>query len=190
MGIPISAAQALILYSIPRLIDMISDSINTEPQRLNKLPGEARIWIYQSDRQLTGDEVDFLDRQAESFVDQWAAHGNDLTASWEILYNRFLILAVDENAAGASGCSIDSSVHFVQDVGKILEVDFMDRGTILYMKENDQIGAIPFQEVEDSIEEGELTPDTPIFDGTITKLEQLNSNWPRPLKDTWMGRFL
>ena len=72
-----------------------------------KQPKSARVWIYQADRALKYQESRFIEKNAKAFCEQWAAHGVALKSSFKILHNRFLILAVDEQANMASGCSID-----------------------------------------------------------------------------------
>src|SRR6187401_1503982 len=93
----------------------------------NKLPMDSRIWIYQANRELTEGEINQVNETTCEFVESWTAHDKDLMASFEIRYNRFLILMVDEKSAGASGCSIDKSVHFVKSLEKKFNIDFFDR---------------------------------------------------------------
>ena len=81
----------------------------------NTLPQNSRIWIYQADREFTRVEVDLLQENAIAFIEEWTRHGAALKGSFALKYNRFLILAVDESFANASGCSIDASVRFVKD---------------------------------------------------------------------------
>jgi hypothetical protein len=44
---------------------------------------------------------------------KWAAHGTSLVSSYQLKYNRFIILAVDQDVQSATGCSIDASVEFI-----------------------------------------------------------------------------
>ena len=59
------------------------------------LPEESKIWIYQSNRKLTDDEVTAITTKCKEFVENWAAHGTSLEASFLIKYNRFIIFAVN-----------------------------------------------------------------------------------------------
>ena len=81
---------------------------------LNKLSDSARVWIYQSNREFTDSESQEIREAASQFVQSWKAHEVQLLAAAEVLYNRFIVLSVDENIAGASGCSIDKSVKFIR----------------------------------------------------------------------------
>ena len=107
------------------------------------LPSHSRVWIYQSDREFTTQEVALISDKAKLFVGQWTKHGSDLQGSFIIKYNQFLILAVDEGFNNVSGCSIDSSVRFVQDVEKALDLDMMNKMNISF-KDGGHINIIRF----------------------------------------------
>ncbi|MCY7409014.1 MAG: hypothetical protein LH473_01980 [Chitinophagales bacterium] len=69
---------------------------------------DSRTWIYLSKKEFSNEEVVELNSLLSVFCKDWAAHGNNLKAKGEVLYNRFIVLMVDETQAGASGCSIDT----------------------------------------------------------------------------------
>ena len=77
------------------------------------LPDNSRIWIYQANRKLSEEEVHSITQQTSQFLEQWTAHGSDLEAGFEVKYNRFIVIGLNQANASASGCSIDSSVHFI-----------------------------------------------------------------------------
>ena len=54
------------------------------------LPEESRIWIYQSNRKFSDDEVTEIENDLKAFVEDWSAHGTSLEASYIIQYNRFI----------------------------------------------------------------------------------------------------
>ena len=84
------------------------------------LPGESRIWIYQSNRKFSEEEFSEIETDLKAFVEEWAAHGTSLEASFLLKYNRFIILAVNQDVQAATGCSIDSSVRFIKQIEKTL----------------------------------------------------------------------
>src|ERR1700712_476692 len=86
----------------------------------------SRVWVYQSDKQLSDADVIKLQVQLDNFTTGWTAHNNQLKAKAEIRYNRFIVLIVDESQAGASGCSIDKSVHFMQQVEQQFGIKLFD----------------------------------------------------------------
>jgi hypothetical protein len=94
----------------------------------------ARIWIYQANRALDSNEINWVNEQLSSFSKDWSSHGSGLKAHAQVLGSYFLLFVVDNEQTNASGCSIDKSVRFVKDIGSELKIDFFNRLKIL--KEN------------------------------------------------------
>jgi len=90
----------------------------------NNLPSTSRVWIYQSNRILTDADVNKANELIQGFLPQWKSHGKDLAASIETLHNLFIVVTADEGVEAPSGCSIDSSVKLVKEIGVALNVDF------------------------------------------------------------------
>ncbi len=55
------------------------------------LPEESRIWIYQSNRKFSDEEIVEIEEALKSFLENWAAHGAGLEASFQTKYNRFIV---------------------------------------------------------------------------------------------------
>ena len=104
----------------------------------NEMPANSRIWIYQSDRKLNDSELDQIKLKLTDFLKNWTAHGGDLKSSFEIKYNRFLIIALNEKSTKASGCSIDSCVHFIQKIEKDYGLNLLDKMNVAF-KQGDYI---------------------------------------------------
>ena len=92
-----------------------------------KFPEHSRIWIYQADRKLSKTEQAWILEQLEVFVPTWANHGKQLSSTAFITNDCQIVLVVNEAMIGASGCSIDSSVRFIKQIGSELGVDFFNR---------------------------------------------------------------
>ena len=105
------------------------------------LPNNSRVWIYQSNREFTEKELEFISTKAEEFINSWTRHGDDLKGSFTIKYNQFLVLAVDESFNNVSGCSIDASVHFIQALEKELQLNLMDKMNVTF-KNGNQINLV------------------------------------------------
>lgn len=127
---------------------------------------EAKIWLYQANRELKDAEVQYLEKQLSNFVDQWSAHGNKLKASSQVLDSyRFAICA--DGSVEASGCSIDASVRFMKEMGAELGVDFFNRMQILSDREG-QKEFVAFSELKNN-------PELEIYHPAITNLKELRS---------------
>ena len=101
-----------------------------------ELPDSSRIWLHLANRKLVASEEQFLKEQLTVFLDSWSAHGKRLQCNATLLFSQYLIFSVDENIESASGCSIDSSVHFAKRMGSELGIDFFTRLEVLVVEGN------------------------------------------------------
>ncbi|MFN5844956.1 MAG: hypothetical protein ACK46O_04505, partial [Flavobacteriia bacterium] len=142
-------------------------------------PETSRVWIYGADRFLSGTEEVFAQEQLDFFIHKWAAHGTELAAEGFILHHTFVVIVADEEKVKASGCSIDSSVRFIKELGKELQVDFFNRLSILIEKEG-ELKRIHFNQLDEY-------KNWNIFDTTITRLDQMRDRFTIPVLDSgWM----
>lgn len=148
----------------------------------------SRVWVYQADRELTRDEVIQAQILLDNFTTGWTAHSNQLKAKGEIRYNRFFILVVDESQAGASGCSIDKSVHFMQQLEAKFGINLFDRFNLAYRK-NDEVLSVPRQIFEEMLKQGHINSNTIVFNNLVQNLFELSSKWEVPFKDSWHNQL-
>lgn len=148
------------------------------------MPPHSRVWIYQADRQLSESEQQRLHELVEPFVEGWQAHGKKLNSRYAFLYNTFLILMVDEGGAMASGCSIDDSVHTIQQLEKELSVDFMNRMVVTY-RDGETLKHATMNDFWALIKAGRVTQETIVFNNLISSKKDLDENWEVPLSESW-----
>ncbi len=91
------------------------------------LQDNSRVWVYQSSREFNVEEVKAIEAKLKNFVNEWTRHGDDLKASFEIKYNHFIILAVDESFNQVSGCSIDASTHVFKQFENEFKVELLNK---------------------------------------------------------------
>lgn len=144
----------------------------------------SRVWVYQADRQLSNNEVEEIKVLLNNFTTSWTAHNNQLKATTEVRYNRFLILIVDESHAGASGCSIDKSVHFMQQIESHFKINLFDRFNLAY-REGHEILSAPRNAFEEKLKQGAINTNTIVFNNMVQNLADLNNKWEVPFKDSW-----
>ncbi len=155
----------------------------------NKLPDNSRVWIYQANRKLSDDEVAILSPKAKSFLEQWTAHGSDLEAGFEVKYNRFIVLGLNQANASASGCSIDASIRFIQSLEKEFEVDLLDKMNVTFYN-GKYIAHKSLADFRKMAKARSVSPNTIVFNNLVnTKVEYLE-NWEVPAKESWHSRFL
>lgn len=154
-----------------------------------KMPSYSRLWIYQSDRELTDSEVVEITNVLTDFINNWQAHGNSLVSSFEIRYNRFLILAVNEELTKATGCSIDKSVELMKAIEGKFKISLFDRTKVAYLDTEDKIMITSLSKIKELVHEQKITSDTIIFDNLVQIKEQLDSQWKNQASNTWLKRY-
>jgi len=153
------------------------------------LPNHSRVWIYQSEREFTTQEIELISEKAISFIEQWTKHGSDLQGSFTIKYNQFLVLAVDEGFNNVSGCSIDSSVRFVQEIQQALNVDMMNKMNISF-KDGDNINIVKMSDFKEFAKAHKITPETIVFNNMVTTKQEFETQWEVTANNSWHKRFL
>ncbi len=152
----------------------------------SKMPPHTRVWVYQSNRAFSEQEAQQLQAQIDAFTQQWATHGKELAACGEVLYQQFIVLAVDEQLQGASGCSIDSSVHFIKEIEQQYQVNLFDRLLTAYWNaDQTQILTADRLAFQKLVAAGQITEATIVFNNLVQNKNELNTNWQIPVKNSW-----
>ncbi len=152
------------------------------------LPLESKIWIYQSNRKFTEEEFALIEKELKTFIDSWAAHGTGLEASYVLKYNRFIILAVNQEVQMATGCSIDKSVEFIQSIEKEYAVDLLDKMNVTF-KLGEHIAHKTLIDFKKMAKDKAVTEKTIVFNNLVNSIEEWNENWEVPAGESWHSRF-
>lgn len=155
----------------------------------SELPETARIWIYQSERNFNSEELLEVNREIVQFLKDWTAHGAQLEAAFEIKYNRFIIIGLDQSNASASGCSIDASVHFIQGLEKKYKVQLLDRMNVSF-KQGEYITYKPMTEFKKMAKAKAISKNTIVFNNLVANKQEYLEHWEVPASESWHSRFL
>lgn len=153
-----------------------------------ELPDDARVWIYQANRPFTNDELNELKPQMDNFLQQWTAHGKNLVAGVEYPYNRFIVIGLDQSVAGATGCSIDSCVRFIQAVEKSFKIDLMDKMNVTY-KNGQYVAHKELSDFKKMTKAKSVSEKTIVFNNLVTNVGEYRENWEVPASESWHSRF-
>jgi hypothetical protein len=149
---------------------------------------QARVWVYQANRELTAEETGIITETLKASLDTWEAHGKSLTASGKIFEHRFIVIAVDERDELPSGCSIDKSVHWLQEIGQRMNIDFFDR-SLAYLDDNGHVQTIPVPKIKQAVINETIFPSTTIFDNQVATKAQWMNRWKIPASNSWLNRY-
>ncbi|MCX2837083.1 ABC transporter ATPase [Salinimicrobium sp. MT39] len=153
------------------------------------LPESSRVWIYQANRSFTEEEQAEIKEKLQQFIEQWTAHGANLQASFEMRYRRFIILALDQKMNAATGCSIDDSVRFIQQLEKDYNVDLLDKMNVSY-KQGDFVAYKTLTDFRKMAKDKAVSPKTIVFNNLVNNKAEYLSDWEVPASESWHKRFL
>jgi hypothetical protein len=154
----------------------------------NELPSDSRLWIFAAERPLSADESRRVLAEADTFINQWMAHGVPLMAGRDLRYDQFVLVGVNERAAGVSGCSIDALVRRMQQLEQTLGIELINNGPVLYREGNaiERVSRDRFAELAAS---GTVGPNTRVFDNTLTRVGDLQAGkWEVKASESWHAR--
>lgn len=155
----------------------------------NTLPEESRVWIFQANRSFSEQEIEEIQSKLDVFVTNWTAHGSDLQAGYQIKYKRFIILGLNQDLNAATGCSIDASVHFIQQLEKEYNVDLMDKMNVSY-KQGEYIAYKTLIDFKKMAKDKAVSKNTIVFNNLVVNIADFNENWEVPASESWHSRFL
>lgn len=151
---------------------------------ISSLSGDGRIWIYVANRSLNDSEVSQIKSKLDDFCSSWAAHGNQLSAGFEVYYDQILVLAVDENVAPATGCSIDSANAIIQEIEAEMGLDLFNRMNLAFV-DDERIRLVKMNDLNQAYRSGLISESSTFLDNTISSLHDFRSKWKVTFGDAW-----
>ena len=155
----------------------------------DNIANDARIWIFQANRIFSQLELEFLEKSISLFLNSWTAHGSQLSASFNIEYNTFIIIALDEKNSTATGCSIDKLVNYMKQIENEFSVRLLDRLDISYML-NDEIIIDRLPDFKNNILTKKIDKNTIVFNNLIKLKNDLADKWKIPLSNSWHKQLI
>ena len=147
-----------------------------------QLSSDSKVWVYQANRPFSELEKGQISDRFKDFVASWAAHGSKLLADATIIDNYFVVLSVDEKVAMASGCSIDTSVKFIKQIGLQFNIDFFNRLKLVVQKEG-ETKMVDFSDLNDY-------ESWNIYNTLVDSVEQLNTSFLIPVKESELFKMI
>lgn len=156
---------------------------------LISFPDYSRVWIYGSDRKIPESLIWELNNKIYLFSQEWISHQKALRATGGLLHSYFIVLVVDQQINQPGGCSIDTSVRFIQNLGAEYQLDFFNRNLFYYLEEG-AVKTIHRMEVQKQEFPLEINQDTLFFDNLVSDKLSFQKSWLKPLKDSWHAKFI
>ena len=148
----------------------------------NIISNNSRIWIYASEQRLITNNKNYIINYISDFLKSWEAHKVPLRAGVTVLEDHFIVVALDESRASASGCSIDALHSKINEIEIDLSISLLNRMNVFCLIK-DEIKCITTDQLS-SI----ANIETLFYDITIQKKSELDA-YLKPINKGWCKLF-
>jgi len=156
----------------------------------DSLPDASRVWVFGSDRPLSGADADRLLAEVDRFLGQWKAHGAPLTCARDWRDEHLLTIGVDSTQESASGCSIDGLFRVLQAIERPLGARLLGGGRVFYRDGDGRVQCVDRAELMTLAASGAITDDTVVFDTGLTTMGEWRARFEAPARTTWVKQLL
>ena len=156
--------------------------------KFDAFPDDSWLRVFHAPRDLTAEETAAITANLDAFLGEWASHETRVSGAWEIVHDRFIVVAADESKVALSGCSKDSVVMRLRALGQELGMDFV-HGPPICFRAGDDIKSVQRDEFGALVESGDVRADTVVFDSTIITAGPYKAGrWEVAASDCWHAR--
>ena len=153
------------------------------------LPETAKVWVYPSNRKFYDTEIDGIHDKIKSFIESWKSDDESFQVSYQLVYNRFIVLFADASGSPLLNADIDASVQFILQLQQEYEVELLYKMNVCF-KQGDYVQYKELIDFKKLLKNKAVTEKTIVFDNLITTKEEFESHWEVPISESWYGRFL
>ncbi len=154
-----------------------------------QLPDEAKLWIFPSSRKFYPQEIEGVKEKIEDFLSDWDDQGILIRCSFQLEYDRFIIIAVDDSLNSLSLEAHNLLITFIQELEKTFEVVLMDKMNVCY-KQGEFVQYKDLIEFKKMMKAKGVSQKTIVFNNMITNKVDFKYNWEINIMDSWLGRFM
>jgi hypothetical protein len=155
----------------------------------NKIPDWCKLWVFPSSRKFYPQELAELKKVVEDFLNNWNNNGQSLNCAYQLKYDRFIIVAVDNSELTLSLKAHDQLASFIQDLEKKFEVILLDKINVCY-KQGEFVQYKELKEFKKMMKNKGVSQKTVVFNNMLNTKKELESDWEINIMDSWLGRFL
>ena len=176
------------MREVPSAIPIPVETMPVVP--FETLPDASRVWVFGSDRPLTEEGATTLIDGLKDPLANWQAHGAPLTVGSQLRDDRFLVIAVDQASAGATGCSIDTLFRVLQSLEPSIGASLVGGGRVFYRDSHAAVQSTTRDQIPALLRSGAITKDTVVFDTSLTDLGAFRAGFEKRAKDSWIAPLM
>lgn len=153
-------------------------------KEFQSLPDDSKCWLFGFKTKASDQQVKTVASQISPFLSSWLSHGKEITSSYDILENQFLLIA----AHGSSGCSIDS---MRKEVSKILSDNNLELSdfTDVFWRAEGNLHCSSRDEFATLVKESDTKKIESVYDLSISVLGDLKSDgMSKQYESSWAAK--
>ena len=153
------------------------------------ISNDAKVWVYPSSRKFYDTEIEAIENKIKGFIENWKLEDETFKASYQFLYNRFIIIVADDENSPLKNTDIDASVSFILELQETYKVALLDKMNVCFK----QGKFVQYKELKDFkklVKNRAVTAKTIVFDNLINNKEDLENYWEISIEESWYNRFL
>ena len=154
------------------------------------MPDTSRLWVFGAAAPVTGAARDALLAAVDAYLSRWHAHGAPLYCARDWRDDRFLAIAVDEAATGASGCSIDGMFRTLAGAEPQIGTSLVGGGTVFWRDRAGEIRSAARSAFIAAAKAGDVAMETMAFDTTVSTVGEWRTRFERPAAESWHAKLI
>ena len=155
----------------------------------NKIPDQAKVWIFPSSRKFYPQEIEGLQQHIAAFLNSWKFQNTTVNCAYQLQYDRFIIIGVDTTEISLSLKAHEDLTTFVQGLEKRYAIVLLDRMNVCY-KQGDFVQYKDLKDFKKLIKSKGVSKKTTVYNTMINLKEELDYNWEINIMDSWLGRYV
>ena len=153
------------------------------------ISNDAKVWVYPSSRKFYPTEIEEIEQKVKQFVESWKPEDENFKVSYQLLYNRFIILVADDTETSLTNADIDASVSFILQLQETYKVELLDKMNACF-KQGEYVQYKDLKDFKKLLKNKSVTAKTIIFDNLINNKEDLENFWEITIENSWYNRYL
>ena len=153
------------------------------------LSESAKTWVYPASRKFYSNELEDLENKIKAFVSSWKSDDPEFKASYQFLYDRFVIILAEDPNGKLTNQDLDAVVGFILKLQTDYEIELLDRMNVCF-KQGEFVQYKEIKEFKKLLKNKSVSAKTIVFDNLIQTKEELRHFWEVPITESWYNRFL
>lgn len=153
------------------------------------LSESAKTWVYPASRKFYKNELEKIESKINAFISNWKKEDSEFKASYQFLYDRFIIILAEDQEGKLTNQDLDQVVGFILQIQADYDLELLDRMNVCF-KQGEFVQYKEIKEFKKLLKNKSVSNKTIVFDNLIQTKEELEHFWEVPITESWYNRFL